>query len=331
MYRLTATFEINLPSRILVSRPVDDDLTYKVKVAEFDIELRLVVEEGWSSQLAGEPHKTFGVNKFLISAARFEDHELPPIIITPEGHRDYSQRTPYFQERLPAYQKAVREVFERAILYFKYSLQQPHQNISLDPQDIQNPYWTDEARQELRTGSVFFVSQIHGLQSLLSEKRFTQDEDVNFTNSLENRLAPSLHEELLSDSQTAYYEGNLRRAILELAISCEILVKQFFFAGNPIASSAFEYFEDKSPSGVKVIDLIDQVAKRAFGSSFKETNRDDYRNMDFLFRCRNKIAHRGELIYRDDGNNLHNVTKDDFVQWWRSLETLRNWLYSYRA
>ncbi len=32
-----------------------------------------------------------------------------------------------------------------------------------------------------------------------------------------------------------------------------------------------------------------------------------FQNIDFLFRCRNQIAHHGKAQYRDDGDNLYEV------------------------
>ena len=73
------------------------------------------------------------------------------------------------------------------------------------------------------------------------------------------------------------------------------------------------------------MDLIHVVAKRAFGRSFKEEQASHYKNIDFLFRCRNKVAHRGELIYRDD-SGVHTVDKEMLAVWWESALTLLKWL-----
>lgn len=51
-----------------------------------------------------------------------------------------------------------------------------------------------------------------------------------------------------------------------------------------------------------------------------------YNNIVFLFRCRNKVAHRGELIYKDDSGILHPVDNDKLAEWWKSVTVLREWL-----
>jgi hypothetical protein len=327
-HKLTAIFNINLPFQIILCRPENDNLIYHISIDDFDIELNLVKEEGWSTIFANDTNPTFGVNKVSIFVSRFETVEPPQINIFPEGGRDLSLRASYFKERELAYKKVAVEIIERPLLYFKYSLQQSNLSMTLTKQDFENPHWKDEAGSDLETGRISFISMAY-IRPRLSEKSFTPDEDDLLRSALGNRLSPSLHQELLSDAQNAYYEGNIRRAILELAISCEILVKQFFYANNPIASSTFDYIEEKSSTPINVLDLLNHVAKRAFGSSFKDINKgDDYKKIDHLFRCRNKIAHRGETIYRDDKGTTHNVTNNEFIQWWTSLEVLKKWLDS---
>ena len=70
------------------------------------------------------------------------------------------------------------------------------------------------------------------------------------------------------------------------------------------------------------------MAKQAFGKSFKEDEKYHYDNIDSLFRCRNKVAHRGELIYKDDYGILHSVDKDLLTVWWDSVAVLLVWLHA---
>jgi hypothetical protein len=210
-------------------------------------------------------------------------------------------------------------------------MRQPHLHLDINPQELANPKWTIENGQEFTSGGVIIVEKVDGLPPKLGEKRFTREDGPALMEYLAIKYQPYLFEEYLSNSQSSFYDNNLRRAILELAIACEINVKRFIFGSNSIASGVFEYYEDKTRSLGRVIDLIGPAAKRAFGTSFKETNENDYRNIDNLYRCRNKIAHRGELSFRDDAGNTHLVENDDFVKWWTSVEQLRNWLESFRG
>ena len=46
-------------------------------------------------------------------------------------------------------------------------------------------------------------------------------------------IEPELYEELLSDAHGALFQGHLRQAVLELAISCEVATRQAFFIKAP--------------------------------------------------------------------------------------------------
>jgi hypothetical protein len=325
--RLTATFEISLPSYLFIFRPEEDELTYITKIDNFDVEIKMISGGGWKCQFKGEPYSTFGVVAISISASRNEYEEPPPHLSSPVEVKEQYSRESYYRKRLPLYQNVVREATERFILFFNYWLHQPHLHFDIHPNELVNPIWTDNTgkihKLKIRT---FISEKPDGLQSELGEKRFTKDDDKNLLKCLGERYQPNLAEEFLSDSRNSYYKNNLRRAILELAIACEILVKRYFFGSNSVASGVFEYDEDKSRIVGRVIDLIGPSAKRAFGISFKEDKEEDYKNIDNLFRCRNKIAHIGELIYRDDSGITHKGEKGDFKKWWHSVEQLRNWL-----
>jgi hypothetical protein len=116
-----------------------------------------------------------------------------------------------------------------------------------------------------------------------------------------------------------YFKDNLRRAVLEIAIACETTVKQAFFDKTTLAGAAFEYLEDKGKVRITVKEMIDSVSKQTFGKSFREDHKSHYDNIDFIFRCRNKAAHRGELTYRDDSGAMHSVNNETLAIWWDSV------------
>jgi hypothetical protein len=111
-----------------------------------------------------------------------------------------------------------------------------------------------------------------------------------------------------------------------MAIACELFVKSYFFGNSNLSSTTFDFYEDKGRINFRVIDLIGNVAKRAFGVSFKEENFNDFCNIDYLFRARNKIAHRGKILYRDDSGNLIEVSEGLVEKWWNSTQMLISWL-----
>ncbi len=86
---------------------------------------------------------------------------------------------------------------------------------------------------------------------------------------LNNPIQPQLHSKMLSGAVTSLFDFNLHRAVVETAISCEIMVKRAFFPKDTPSGSAFDYLEDKSRIKVRVPELIDKVAQEAFVSSYK--------------------------------------------------------------
>ena len=120
-----------------------------------------------------------------------------------------------------------------------------------------------------------------------------------------------------------------------MAIACEVAVKQTYsakiFAKPTPAGAAYEYLEDKGLINASIPNMIHPVAKKAFGKSFMEDEKSHYHNIEFLFRCRNKVAHRGELVYKDNSDRLCSVDKGKLVEWWESAEILRVWLQTTKA
>jgi hypothetical protein len=79
---------------------------------------------------------------------------------------------------------------------------------------------------------------------------------------------------------------------------------------------------------VRVLDLLDRVSLEAFGNSFRTEHPNEYRDIDHLFRSRNKVAHRGELSYRDDRGTRMRVDSAMVARWWDSIQALVEWLAS---
>ena len=103
-------------------------------------------------------------------------------------------------------------------------------------------------------------------------------------------------------------QGNLRRAVIEMATACEVLTKELF-ANKKVR------FRSKTSTVV----LLDVDAEKAFGASFKQDNLKDWQNIKYLFRCRGDAAHQG---------NPQNVDIATLQAWWDSLETLIAWVQS---
>jgi hypothetical protein len=329
MPRLVAHFAVRTPGFLLVAGLDREEYVYDVRIGEFDVQVQLVPVEGAQAKLEGEDYWSYGVDALRISVSRHEEEAPPPVEINEKGHRDYSAQRPFFSERLPEYKHVAVLAANRIIRFFKYGLGNPllHE-LGAGYQDFQNPLWTDEDGNEVGKGTVHFVVQaIPGLTApKLGAKRLLPTHHRDFVNALQADSETELHEEILSDAQAAIVENNLRRAVLEMAISCEVAVKGAFFGRSSLGAIVCSYLEDKGRLSVRVLDLISSVARNCAGVSFKDSHPSDFTRIDHLFRCRNKVAHRGDLVFRDDSGNTIVVDKETAVQWWDSVCELLGWV-----
>lgn len=280
--------------------------------------------------MTDDAYWTRSLHRAEVSVVREEEVEPPSVIPNEQGHLDYTVQSEYFAERIKEYAPVAQEAINRLIRFFKFRLHTPFlKELSLSHQCFQNAMWTDLSGKEVGKGSAVLVLQgTPGLNGELGVDKLRPEYTESVQTSLEYPVNPSLYEEFISHAQSALFEGNFKRGVLELAIACEIMVKRWFFSEDSPAGAAFDYLEDRSQVTVKVLDLIDRVAKEAFGRSFRVECPDHYRNIDYLFRCRNKVAHRGLLFYRDDRGENHKVDKATVADWWKSVTELMNWIES---
>ena len=145
---------------------------------------------------------------------------------------------------------------------------------------------------------------------------------------LSRPIETSLSEEVLSDAICAASLGNLRRAVLETALACEIAVKQALFSGSPESEAAFAYLEDKGQVSASVHSLIGEVLREATGQDFKTEEPESYKLIELLFRARNKAAHRATLKYRDHAGQWQTVDDATYREWRKAAEKLIDWLAS---
>ena len=108
--------------------------------------------------------------------------------------------------------------------------------------------------------------------------------------------------------------------------SDQVAVKKTFFSENSISSDLFEYLEDSRSFKVPVIDFITKVAEKVLAESFNTIHPKDYKNIVRLFACRNKIIHRGRLIFIGDKDVPQIVNIEIAKAWYMSVRVLLRWL-----
>jgi hypothetical protein len=331
MPQLSARFSFPISAACLITWPeTGTPGALHVAVEGLSVKVTLTLAEHWRTKPNSEADWTTSVAELEITVSGEEPDEPPPVLVSAEGKRDLTAQQAYLLKKLPRYKRIAIEVGNRVLTFFRYTLNTPNVvRISERDQAANQATWIDASGQDLPAPTAIFIVQpVPGLKGQLGVKKLTPDSFENLQAYVESPKDPSLPVSLLSEAQSAWFEGNLRRAVLELSICTEVVVKRRFFAHESPAGAAFDYLEDRSKIAVKVLDLIDAVAEAAFGISYKKAEPNRYRSIDYLFRCRNKIAHRGELSFRDDGARTIAVDATTVEEWWNAVAHLVSWINS---
>ena len=326
--KLTANFSINLPWQMLASHAKDDVIECQCIINGFDITILLQSDTSNGSKKKEEKYWTYVLAKSIIKVTRDESEFPPKVTPNNQGLLDYTIQSEYFDSRISEYGTAAREAMNRIIRYFKFQLNTPFiQEFPGGHQSFLSAEWTDERDQIIGKGSLEIVlGGVPGLWEELNAKKLSYNQVASLNKTIQNSLHPQLHEEMISDAQSAIFAKNLRRAILELAIACEIEIKRSFFSIDSPARAVFDYLEDKGKVQVSIPELLSRVAQEIFGSSFKIDHPTDFQNVEYLFRCRNKVAHRGVQSFRDNSGVKHIPCQQTVADWWHSVQDLLAWL-----
>lgn len=326
----TFTLDLMAISCLIPTKGDCKELVLVVDIRNYSIKATLFSENPPTLKKPNEAFARFIYNKISISITNPEEDLSESEFI--EGRARYL---------LMEYRHIVVDVINKIISYFKYKKRNPGLRfisiIDLLKQELElcNPKWESmngapiTVSQEPITSGIIVINGIGYLQdNLFGSSLFSLEDSSSIQDwfSSADNTDVMLAEQLLSDAQSAAISNNFRRAILELVVSIEVFVKEAFFKQDKISASVFEYIEDKGRETVKIIELLDGASISAFGESFKAASPASFRNIDHAFRCRNKIAHRGEVRFRDDSGVWHSPDRELLIQWWNSTLEMFAWL-----
>lgn len=333
MPQLFAKFSLEVPASCLLEI-ADKQKSIQlpaISVGEFSVTVSLVPATGWGLLPAGSNLWTRGLDLIEVVVSRDEADSPPAVIHRADGTCDLTEQQEYLYGKHAEYRYCALEAANRVLRYFRDQLFTPGIRLYGSwTHALNNPVWTDCLGAELCGMGMSTLQYVSGQRGEMGVGKLSLSGMPALHSFIQSPIDPSLEQTLLSDAQTAWFEGNIRRAVLELAICAEVVVKRRFFAASSPAGAAFDYLEDKAKVSVRVLDLIDTIALAAFSQSYKQISRANYDCIDFLFRCRNKVAHRGELSYRDDSGNNVSVDKKTVEAWWHAVAHLRDWMQSLR-
>lgn len=257
---LAAKFSLEVSSPCLIEWPEDEIPPEVVTTLDgHDVVAKLVFDGSWAAGKVASTLWTYRIQVLEIVVSRNEADACPDVMVNSDGTRDLTGQGAYLQSKLPAYQKVARETANRILSFFQYSLFTPLvRPVSVWDQSLHSPTWLDASGKELRGDYVVIAEPVPGVNGEFGVRKLTQAILPELQNFLATPAEPSLALALLSDAQTAWFEGGLRRSVLELAICTEVMVKRRFFAKDTAAGAAFDYMEDKAKVSIRVLDVMFQ-------------------------------------------------------------------------
>ena len=325
--KIKATFNIELKNHIMVMWPEASEILFKLSIDDSEIFITLVRCFSNKFRDEGDEYYTEPIFQVKIEVIRKGIFKIPDAEVRNKTIKDYKKKIEYFDKLLPKFSNHAYEAYTRLIYFLKYYLYNPY--LIEYPREhafFHNAKWTDIDGNKLGGGTnKMLLTDTYELEMKFGKNlpllklspKFT--EELKF--ALNNPIQPQLHSQMLSGAITSLFDFNIHRAVIELAIACEILVKRSFFPKESPGGIAFDYFEDKSKIKITVPELIDKIAKEAFDKSFATDQPKNYKNIQNLFRCRNKVVHRGSIEYRDIYTDKMKIA---------DIKTVVIWAYSVR-
>jgi len=332
MSKLSALFSYPLDHYLFAKMKTEKEIIFNTRITDFEVEIQLLpYKKGLTVHCSDEEELTYCISDIVVLVSRDLSDEIPPVIKTDESE-DYIQRGTFFLKYMRDYQNTALQAINRTLKYFKYVLKNPMlEQIPYTSPFLFSARWLEENGDEIKTGvSSISIKNPPGLGLRdFGVTPLTRELEPEAAKAIANELKPELYEELLADAHSAIFHFNYRRAVLEMAMACELVIKQTYFSTSTAAGRAYEFMEDRQKVSINITDYIDAVAEYALGEGFqKVSSKGDFINIQHLFRGRNKIAHRGELSFRDDGGKVHPIDYAVLKRWWISVERLLAWLYS---
>lgn len=317
---ITARYDVFLPAFLMfcVANEISKDISFKFKVDDYDLEIQVIVDRGAGYKSKDDKHTTYGASRLIVKVRHDEQGDLD-----------------YFKSRISEiyqpFEQAAEIGINRLIRFFQYKLNNPLlREVSChDDPWSNNPKWYDSQGNEIDLGVVTSDYSRHlayGYYPKFGMKALQDIDDPAFNDALAHGLEAEIYEEVLSNARTDIIEENYGRAVLEMAIGCEVFVKSKLFAASRVSGAIFDYLSAQRKIEVSIQELIHRPLKEAFGGSFREDHPIDYKNIGRLFQARNRVAHSGRCSFRDDKGNEVDVDELVLEDWWKSIQALQDWL-----
>jgi hypothetical protein len=317
MSELTATYDVKLPGRLHVTRPIEEapsPRTFEAVVNEKRVRVvmphrDLPMREGRGSRTWTVERLEVHVSETVDVAADMTDDDAMNLVIGP---------------RMQSFQEIATEAVNRVLAFFRYRLRHPHL-LPITLFDLDAATWTLDGQPF--GPKLFLMKEEAGPQLSNPDWTLSAVREPDLLAFLAAPVEPTLPEQLLTEARTALHEENLRRAVIDGAVAVEVALRAVYFR-EETSAAAFEFLEDQQAVRVHRLDYLSRLPQRVWGRSFKDEHLPEYTKVDHLGRARNKATHRGRCVFRDDGGKLIEVTSPMIGGWLDAVELLLGWLDS---
>jgi len=314
---ITAQYDVRLQAFMMVCIDADKlKLNFTINGYFVEIDLipdKTVAHHSRKDSESPWSQKTYGVNHLFVKVTHDENGDIDSLV---------SGKIELYRN----FEEIAETGINRLIRFFKYQLNNPllrEVNAHDDPWSNDPKWFRDENEIDLAMSTSDCSRHLaYGYFPRFGMKALSDINDQNLQMALNGSLNIELYEEFLCNARTEIIEENYKRAVIEMAIACEVFVKKMFFSGSSVSGAVFDYLSLQRKIEVSVHELINKPAKEVFGESFKDNNNIDFLSIGYLFQARNRVVHSGHCNYKDDKGNKHEV--DEFVleEWWQAISNL---------
>lgn len=147
-------------------------------------------------------------------------------------------------------------------------------------------------------------------------------------NDIVHAIDPSIVDHHIEEARAAIFSKSLEILIINIAVALEVFTSRFCLEyARKIGKETDPYFECLfKRQGNFIVNYFKNIIPYLTSKGLSTEHKDQYEQIDFLFRTRNKIVHDGKLFYKDDVGIEHSVDYKKAHQFFLSVIEVMGWL-----
>jgi hypothetical protein len=190
-----------------------------------------------------------------------------------------------------------------------------------------NPYsvtWYNEA-----DGQPLYGDDGRLMHAASSSVRSPQRKPVELAaidQSIRLGVQPNLTTSLLINAEERLMVDQPREAIIDLASACEIAATRYIDRKGMGADPQVERILAAKRQHSFAERNYHLVPTHIDSRSLKTDDSDAFEQVEKAYRTRNKLAHAGELVYREDSGTMVSVTRDVAIKFYEGCKRAVEWI-----